>query len=87
MPALMIKSANPREARISPSLLTPIPLRHVLLPSGFQRRHDQLPPSQQAKTMSHDEIAEMLQQALDLVLPSDYWSDCFDEDDDEEGAQ
>jgi hypothetical protein len=38
--------------------------------------------------MGHDEIAEILQQALDLVLPSDYWSDFSDDDDDDdEGAQ
>jgi hypothetical protein len=68
-----------REARISPSLPTPLPLKHVILSSGSLKQRDHDPPSKPS-TVRSAEIASFLQRALDLMESSDYWSDFSDDD-------
>jgi hypothetical protein len=70
----IIVCSSYRDVRISPSLPTPIPLEHVLMPYGFQKKGDQLPPFKPLP-MSSAEMVSMLQSALDIMESSDYWSD------------
>jgi hypothetical protein len=72
-----------RDARISPSLPTPLPLEHVLMPFGFLKKKDQLPPFKPLPSLTRAEMGSILQSALDIAVPSDYWSDCCDD----EGAE
>ena len=66
-----------REARVSPSLPTPLPLNHILLFSGSQNQRDQLPLSKPL-TVRSAETASILQRALDLTESFDSRSDFFD---------
>jgi hypothetical protein len=68
------RSTSHREERISPSLPTPLPLRDVLLSSGFLKQRDQLHPSKRL-TLGSVERALILQRALDLIDSCDSWSD------------
>jgi hypothetical protein len=70
--------SNRGEARLSPSLPTPLPLRFVLMPSGFLNKRDPLPPSKPLRIMGNAEMVSILQQALDLT--SDCCSDCSDDE-------
>jgi hypothetical protein len=63
-----------RAARISPSLPTPLPLEHVLMPYSFLNTRDQLPRSKPLP-MGSAEMVLILQRALDIAVSSDYWSD------------
>jgi hypothetical protein len=63
-----------RDARISPSLPTPLPLEHVLMPYGFPKKGDQPRPSKALPSMGTAEMESILQSALDIGVPSEYWS-------------
>jgi hypothetical protein len=68
-----------REAGISPSLPTPLPLRHVLLSSCFLVKKREKFAPYKPLTMGNAEMVTTLQRALDLI-PSDYWSDCSNDE-------
>jgi hypothetical protein len=64
-----------REATISPSMSTPLPLRHVLLPNAFLKKGGQHRSFNPLPSMTSAEMVSILQSALDIAVPSDYWSD------------